>query len=93
MKKFTTPAKSKRLFDLVTSKEEKYLNAFYYAMKDTLVVSDINLASKVTIGKDSNYRVVTEAGEVIEISGQMSGGGRMKKGLMSHKIVEEFTDS
>ena len=62
-------------------------------MKDTLVVSDINLASKVTIGKDSNYRVVTEAGEVIEISGQMSGGGRMKKGLMSHKIVEEFTDS
>lgn len=30
---------------------------------------------------------------MIEISGQMSGGGRPKKGLMCHKIVEEFSDS
>lgn len=31
-------------------------------------------------------------GEIIELSGVMSGGGRVKKGLMSNKIMEEFSE-
>ena len=36
--------------------------------------------------------MVTETGEVIELSGAMTGGGAPKKGGMSAKHLEEFTD-
>jgi structural maintenance of chromosome 4 len=48
-------------------KDEKYLNVFYYAMKDTLVIKDIKEATKVAA--NHQYRVVTINGEVIELSG------------------------
>lgn len=40
-KSFRAPTGSKRLYDLITPKDEKFLDAFYYALKDTLVTSDI----------------------------------------------------
>src|SRR5574344_456494 len=43
--------------------DDKYLDAFYYAVGDTLVVEDLTCARKLT-GK---YRVVTLDGEIIEI--------------------------
>jgi len=38
------------------------------------------------------HRVVTLRGEIIEASGVMSGGGRPPRGLMSNKIIEEFSE-
>ena len=36
---------------------------------------------------------MTENGELIELSGTMAGGGKPRRGGMSSKFVEEFTDA
>ena len=93
LKNFVHPNKSHRIFDLVKSKDDKYLNCFYFALKDTLVCDDIMVGSNIAYGeRNKTYRVVTLSGELIENSGVMSGGGRPKKGLMSSKIVLEISE-
>lgn len=57
--------------------EDEYLNAFYYAVGDTLVVEDMEAAKKL-IGK---YRMVTLSGELFEKSGSMTGGSMRRSGL------------
>lgn len=57
--------------------DDKYLNAFYYALGDTLVVEDLACAKKLM----GRYRVVTLEGEIIEKSGSMTGGSVRKTGL------------
>ena len=93
-KPFQAPPNSHRLFDLVQSKDQKFLNAFYFALKDTLVANDIKIASEIAFknNQGKKHRVVTIKGEMIEATGVMSGGGRPKSGLMSNKIIEEFTE-
>ena len=86
-----------RLFDLVKYDNPKLKNAFLFALRDTLAADDIKIAMKVAYG-EIRRRVVTLNGEVIEVSGTMSGGGKAKKGGMSSekKINEsdlkELTD-
>ena len=62
-------------------------------MKDTLVCENINIGTKVAYEsvRGKVFRVVTADGQMIEQTGMMSGGGQPKKGLMSCKIVEEFS--
>ena len=57
--------------------DDEYLNAFYYAVGDTLVVEDRNTANKL-IGK---YRMVTLSGDLFEKSGSITGGAVRKTGL------------
>ena len=57
--------------------DEEYINAFYYAVGDTLVVEDREAAHKL-IGK---YRMVTLAGDLFEKSGSITGGSVKKSGL------------
>ena len=57
--------------------DEEYLNAFYYAVGDTLVVEDRESAHKL-IGK---YRMVTLSGDLFEKSGSITGGSNKKSGL------------
>ncbi len=57
--------------------EDEYLNAFYYAVGDTLVVEDRSVANKL-IGK---YRMVTLSGDLFEKSGSITGGAVRKTGL------------
>ena len=57
--------------------DEEYLNAFYYAVGDTLVVEDRSIANKL-IGK---YRMVTLSGDLFEKSGSITGGAIRKSGL------------
>jgi structural maintenance of chromosome 4 len=64
-----------RLFDLIDINDSVYKNTFYYALRDTLVVDNIDDAQKVAFGGQTRYRVVTLKGEIIEQSGTMSGGG------------------
>jgi len=71
-----------RLFDLVKYDNPKLKNAFLFALRDTLAADDIKIAMKVAYG-EIRRRVVTLNGEVIEVSGTMSGGGKAKKGGMS----------
>jgi structural maintenance of chromosome 4 len=64
-----------RLFDLIDINDSIYKNTFYYVLRDTLVVDNIDDAQKVAFGSQTRYRVVTLKGEIIEQSGTMSGGG------------------
>lgn len=57
--------------------DDEYINAFYYAVGDTIVVEDMDCAKKL-IGK---YRMVTLAGELFEKSGAITGGSMRKSGL------------
>lgn len=85
-----------RLYDLIKIKDEKFLDAFYFGLRDTLVCENIDLATKIGYGQapysNRRYRVVTLKGELIELSGTMSGGGRPKTGGMSSKLVEEVSE-
>lgn len=57
--------------------DDEYLDAFYHALGDTLVVEDYNSARKL-IGQ---YRMVTLTGELFEKSGSISGGSAGRSGL------------
>ncbi len=68
--------------------DDKYLNAFYYAVGDTLVVEDLACAKKLM----GRYRVVTLNGEIIEKSGSMTGGSVRKTGLKFSQNEDEELD-
>ncbi|MBQ9688241.1 chromosome segregation protein SMC [bacterium] len=57
--------------------DDIYIDAFYYAVGDTLVVEDLSCARKL-MGK---FRLVTLSGELIEKSGSMTGGSLKRTGL------------
>ncbi|XP_045454973.1 structural maintenance of chromosomes protein 4 [Melitaea cinxia] len=81
--KTTYPENAPRLFDLVKVNDERVLPAFYYALRETLVANDLDQASRIAYGA-TRYRVVSLQGDVIEIAGTMSGGGRTAlRGRMS----------
>lgn len=79
------------MFDLIKSNDPKFAEAFYFGVRDTLVCEGIDLATKIAYGQ-RRYRVVTLKGDMIELSGTMSGGGKPKKGGMSSSIIEEFSE-
>jgi len=62
--------------------------AFYFALKDTLLCPNINIATDIAFGA-KRRRVVTLDGNLIEMTGMMSGGGRKRKGGMSFKSDNE----
>ncbi len=57
--------------------DDTYLDAFYYAVGETLVVENRNVANKL-IGK---YRMVTLDGDLFDKSGSITGGSVRKTGL------------
>jgi len=85
MRQMETPSNVPRLFDLITVADERYSSAFYHYLRDTLVATDMDQATKVAYGA-RRFRVVTLSGELIETSGTMSGGGRSK---MSGKMGQQ----
>ncbi|XP_041972452.1 structural maintenance of chromosomes protein 4 [Aricia agestis] len=88
-RKLSYPENVPRLFDLVKVKDERVLPAFYYALRETLVAADLEQASRIGYGA-TRYRVVTLHGDVIEIAGTMSGGGRTAlRGRMSSSVQQD----
>ncbi|XP_075239015.1 structural maintenance of chromosomes protein 4-like [Convolutriloba macropyga] len=86
------PRGTVRLFDQIKMKNPEHAGAFYYAARDTLVAQTIDEARRVALHGSQRWRVVTVGGQLIEISGTMSGGGsRVARGLMSNKTTEEFS--
>lgn len=69
--------------------DDEYLNAFYYAVGDTLVVEDRETAHKL-IGK---YRMVTLSGDLFEKSGSITGGSIKKTGLKFAQNSDSEIDS
>jgi len=84
-KAFNAPQGSQRLFDLVTTQSDDLNVAFYYTLRDTLVVKDQATANKVAFAGEGGkpiFKVVTVDGSMIETSGTMAGGGAPKSGSM-----------
>lgn len=83
------PEGVKRLFDLITIKDQRFRVAFYWALSDTLVAENVDQATRIAFAANKRWRVVTLDGKLIETSGTMSGGGAPQKGLMSGQLREE----
>lgn len=84
-----TPEGVPRLFDLVKTKNEIFRPAFFSVLQNTLVAKDLEQANRIAYGA-RRWRVVTLDGQLIDVSGTMSGGGtRVARGGMSSKLVAE----
>ncbi len=64
--------------------DDQYLDAFYFALGETIVVEDENCAKKLA-GK---YRVVTLEGDITEKSGLITGGAKKKNTSFFDKSQE-----
>ncbi len=65
--------------------DDKYLDAFYYALGETLIMEDYDSAKRL-IGK---YRIVTLDGSLFEKSGAITGGDRQNSGLKFSQNQDE----
>ena len=75
--KVSTPNNAPRLFDLVHLSDDRLRPALYMALRDTLVAPDLDSAVKIAyVGDKAAWRVVTLDGNLIDVSGAMSGGGK-----------------
>ncbi|KIW89533.1 uncharacterized protein Z519_09689 [Cladophialophora bantiana CBS 173.52] len=86
-----TPENVPRLFDLIKPKDGRFGPAFYSIMQNTLVAQDLEQANRIAYGA-KRWRVVTLDGQLIDVSGTMSGGGtRVARGAMSSKLSSDTT--
>ncbi|KAI4277264.1 MAG: hypothetical protein LQ337_001911 [Flavoplaca oasis] len=86
-----TPEGVPRLFDLVKPKDAIFQPAFFSVLQNTLVAKDLEQANRIAYGA-RRWRVVTLDGQLIDVSGTMSGGGtRVARGGMSSKLIAETT--
>ncbi|EXJ88816.1 structural maintenance-chromosome 4 [Capronia epimyces CBS 606.96] len=84
-----TPEEVPRLFDLIRPKDLRFAPAFYSVMQNTLVAQDLQQANRIAYGA-KRWRVVTLDGQLIDVSGTMSGGGtRVARGAMSSKLSSD----
>ena len=83
------PSKAQRLFDLVTVSDPRLRAAFYYALRNTLVTTDLDTAVSFAYqGDRAVHRVVTLDGQIIDTSGTLSGGGKtVKRGMMGSSVA------
>ena len=90
------PERVPRLFDLIRVKDERVRVAFYYGLHDTLVTDDIEQGSRIAYDRNKTqgrrYRVVTLKGQLFEVSGTMSGGGRPSSGRIGSSIAVSDVD-
>lgn len=91
------PTSVKRLFDLITAHDPKFLPAFYSKLYNTLVASNLQEAKSVAYGA-KRWKVVTLDGKVVDTSGTMSGGGNyaarggMKLASNAKSDSSDYTD-
>ncbi|NXP24642.1 SMC4 protein, partial [Scytalopus superciliaris] len=91
--KIPTPENTPRLFDLVKVEDAKVRLAFYFALRDTLVAKNLEEATRVAFQRDKRWRVVTLQGQIIEMSGTMTGGGsKVMKGRMGSSVVVDVSE-
>jgi structural maintenance of chromosome 4 len=83
-----SPKNIPRLFDLVKPKETGFAHPSYKALHSTLVARD--LAQHCIAFGGRRWGVVTLAGDLIDLSGTVSGGGaKPRGGGMSSKLAPD----
>lgn len=91
LSQINTPENVPRLFDLVKPKDAKFSPAFFSVLQNTLVAENLEQANRIAYGA-RRWRVVTLDGQLIDVSGTMSGGGtRVARGGMSSKQTDTTT--
>ena len=75
---FHAPRGTFRLFDKIQVNDKKLTSAVYFAVRDTLVAESLQIARQVGLDKSARFRVVTVNGDLVEPSGQMTGGGQRR---------------
>ncbi len=65
--------------------DQRYYNAFWYVLGDTLVVKDMDTARRIMGG----IRIVTQSGELIEASGAMVGGNLSQQNMLKFGAASE----
>ena len=86
-----TPERVPRLFDLIQPRDDIFKPAFFSVLQNTLVASNLDQANRIAYGT-RRWRVVTLDGQLIDVSGTMSGGGtRVARGGMSSRLAAETT--
>ena len=86
-----TPEGVPRLFDLIKVKDAIFKPAFFSVLQNTLVANNLDQANRIAYGI-RRWRVVTLDGQLIDVSGTMSGGGtRVVRGGMSSKLAADTT--
>ena len=70
--------------------DKKFEKIFSYVFGNTIVIDDIDVARKIGVG---NVRMVTIDGDLVELSGAMQGGYRLKRkkglGFQEKNVTEE----
>ncbi|KMY90563.1 structural maintenance of chromosomes protein 4 [Drosophila simulans] len=91
--RINTPENVPRLYDLVKVEDDRVRTAFYFALRNTLVCDDLEQGTRIAYGRE-RYRVVTLRGEMIEMTGTMSGGGnRPIRGKMGTQVRTKTAES
>lgn len=90
---FRAPENVPRLFDLIAVNNQAFRTAFYHVFRNTLVAQDMEQGQRIAYGA-TRYRVATLSGEMIEVSGVMSGGGKDKiRGKMGTQVIDNSKDN
>ncbi|BFF94349.1 structural maintenance of chromosomes protein 4 [Drosophila madeirensis] len=88
-----TPENVARLYDLVNVEDDRVRVAFYFALRNTLVATDLEQGTRIAYGRQ-RYRVVTLRGDMIELTGTMSGGGKtVIRGKMGTQVQTKTAES
>ncbi|XP_052852418.1 structural maintenance of chromosomes protein 4 [Drosophila gunungcola] len=91
--RINTPENVPRLYDLVKVEDDRVRTAFYFALRNTLVCDDLDQGTRIAYGRE-RFRVVTLRGEMIEMTGTMSGGGnRPVRGKMDTQVRTKTAES
>ena len=80
--RFSPPYKCERIFDLLEIRDKNLLSLFYMIFRNTLIAPDLQIARKNAFESGTRKKIVTMDGDLIEISGVMSGGGAPTRGLI-----------
>lgn len=81
------PENAPRLVDLIRTQDDKFMPAYYHFLRDTLVAETQEQSQRIAFGA-RRFRVVTLKGEVCEMSGAMSGGGKPMSGKMGTQVSQ-----
>ncbi|XP_037708977.1 structural maintenance of chromosomes protein 4 [Drosophila subpulchrella] len=91
--RINTPENVSRLYDLVKVEDDRVRTAFYFSLRNTLVADELEQGTRIAYGRE-RFRVVTLKGEMIEMTGAMSGGGnRPIRGKMGTQVRTKTAES
>ena len=64
---YSSPGGTERLFDLIKVQDEKLKTAFYFALKDTLVADNLEVATRIAYPKVRGFQISLSASEIPSI--------------------------